>query len=74
MHAAAPQAFEQLGESAESAWQAVQADIKAKMAEFNSQPGMIDGLKDFAAAVDWTVGSHLECIASSAAKQHFLAL
>jgi hypothetical protein len=33
----------------------VQADLKAKMAEFNSQPGVVDGLKGFAAAVDWTV-------------------
>ena len=53
--AMAPQAFGQLGGAAESAWQAVQADLKAKMAEFNSQPGVIDGLKGFAAAVDWTV-------------------
>lgn len=33
----------------------MQADLKAKMAEFNSQPGVVDGLKGFAAAVDWTV-------------------
>jgi uncharacterized membrane protein len=49
-----PQAFGQLGDAAESAWQAVQADLKAKMTEFNSQPGVVDGLKGFAAAVDWT--------------------
>jgi hypothetical protein len=55
LDAAAPQAFGQLGEAAESAWQAVQADLKAKMADFNSQPGVVDGLKGFAAAVDWTV-------------------
>ena len=53
--AVAPQAFGQLGGAAESAWQAVQADLTAKMAEFNSQPGVVDGLKGFAAAVDWTV-------------------
>lgn len=51
----APQAFEQLGDAAEAAWQQVQAEVKAKMAEFNSQPGVIDGLKGFAAAIDWTV-------------------
>ncbi len=51
----APQAFEQLGAAADAAWQAVQGEIKAKMADLNSQPGVIDGLKGFAAAVDWTV-------------------
>lgn len=32
-----------------------QGDIRAKMTEFNSQPGILDALKGFAAAVDWTV-------------------
>mmetsp|Transcript_20524 Transcript_20524/g.61782 ORF Transcript_20524/g.61782 Transcript_20524/m.61782 type:complete len:170 (+) Transcript_20524:523-1032(+) len=50
----APQAFQQLGEAAEAAWQAVQGDIREKMADYNSQPGMLDALKGFAAAVDWT--------------------
>jgi hypothetical protein len=62
LDAAVPQAVEQLGEAAESAWQAVQAELKAKMAEFNSQPGVVDGLKGFAAAVDWTVRSCRICI------------
>ena len=50
-----PQAFEQLGDAAEHAWATVQSEIKAKMADFRGQPGVLDGLREFAAAVDWTV-------------------
>lgn len=50
----ASQAFKQLGFAAEEAWQAFQGDIRARLAEIQGGPGMLESLKGFAAAVDWT--------------------